>query len=148
MATAKIVPVGPAELELVVGLYNEVFSPRQDQEFFRRRFQGRQNVSMLVAMLDDRHVGFVVGFELTPTTYFGWVCGVLPDFRGRSITRQLMQGQQAWAHDHHYDVIRFECQNQHRPMMHAAITEGYDLVGIRWDTNSANNVVIFEKDLR
>jgi GNAT superfamily N-acetyltransferase len=148
MATAKIIPVGFGEIGLIVELYNDVFNPRQDEDFFVRRFRGRRNVSMLVAMLDDRHVGFVVGFELTPTTYFGWLCGVLPEFRGRGITTQLMQGQEAWAHDNHYDILRFECQNQHRPMLHAAITEGYDLIGIRWDTSSASNVVIFEKDLR
>ena len=44
--------------------------------------------------------------------------------------------------------MRFECNNQHRPMLHVAISEDYDLVGIRWDTTSGNNVVIFEKDLR
>ena len=52
------------------------------------------------------------------------------------------------AEDHHYELIRFECRNQHRAMLHTAITQGYDLVGIRWDTHSAANVVIFEKDLR
>ncbi|MCH9034430.1 MAG: hypothetical protein IID42_07995 [Planctomycetes bacterium] len=42
--------------------------------------------------------------------------------------------------------IRFEHQNQHCVMLRVAIREGYDLDDIRWDT--ANNVVIFEKDLR
>jgi GNAT superfamily N-acetyltransferase len=148
MATAKIVPVGPGEIGLVTQVYNEVFSPRVDEEFFRRRYQCRHNVSMLVAMLDERHVGFCVGYELIPSTYFSWLCGVQSDFRRLGIATQLIQAQQAWAQDHHYSIIRFECQNQHRPMLHVAITEGYDLVGIRWDTATGDNVVIFEKDLR
>ena len=148
MANAKIEPVGTSEAGLVVGLYNEVFSPPLEEELFHRRFAGRRNISILIATLEDRPVGFIVGFELTPSTYFSWVAGVLPDFRRAGIATQLMQAQQAWAQDHHYGIIRFECQNQHRPMLHVAITEGYDLVGIRWDTDSANNVVIFEKDLR
>ena len=45
-----------AALKLVAELYNEVFNPPEDEEFFRRRFEGRHNVSMLVAMLEDRHV--------------------------------------------------------------------------------------------
>lgn len=45
-------------------------------------------------------------------------------------------------------TIRFEHQNQHRAMLHVAIREGYDLIDIRWDTATANNVAIFEKDLR
>ena len=148
MANVQVVPVGMGELELITRLYNEVFSPRHDQEFFRRRFQGRYNISMLVGILEERHVGFAVGFELMPTTYFSWLCGVLPDFRRQGIATQLIQAQQAWAIEHKYEMIRFECLNQHRAMLHVAITEGYDHVGIRWDIATANNVVIFEKDLR
>ena len=45
-------------------------------------------------------------------------------------------------------TIRFGHQNQHRAMLHVAIRQGYDLVDFRWDTATANNVAIFEKDLR
>ena len=148
MANAEIVAVGPAELDLISRLYNEVFTPREDEEFFRRRFMGRHNACMLVAIVEKMHVGFIIGFELMPTTYFCWLCGVNPDFRRVGVATQLMQGLQAWAHEHHYTTIRFECQNQHRPMLHVAITEGYDQVGIRWDPATAHNVVIFEKELQ
>ena len=147
MATARVIPVGLGELGLITELHNEVFTPRQTPEFFKRRYQGRHNVSMLVAMVEDRHVGFIIGFELMPTTFFSWLCGVLPDFRRNSICTQLIRAQHAWAQDNGYQMIRFECNNQHRPMLHVAITESYDLVGIRWDTESGNNVVIFEKAL-
>ncbi len=148
MADAKIIAVGPGELELIAELYCEVFTPPQDVEFFRRHYNGRQNVTMFVAMLDDQHVGFAVAYELKPSTYYCWLCGVPPALRRIGIATQLMQAQRAFAVDHGYEFLRFECQNQHRPMLHLAITEGYDLVGIRWDTHSAANVVIFEKDLR
>ncbi|MEK6675528.1 MAG: GNAT family N-acetyltransferase [Planctomycetota bacterium] len=148
MADAKIVAVGPGELGLITEIYNRVFTPRKDEEFFRRRFQGRHNVSMLVALLDETPAGFNIGFELMPSTYFSWICGVLPDYRRLGVATQLMHAQHALAVEHSYTLLRFECQNQHRPMLHAAITEGYDLVGIRWDTTTACNVVIFEKELR
>ena len=147
MADAKIIAVGTGDLDLIARLYNEVFSPGQDEEFFRRRFQGRYNVSMFVAMLDGHPVGFALGFELRPGTYFLWLCGVVSDARRLGIATQLTHALLAFSVDHGYTVMRFECQNQHRPMLHVAITEGYDLVGIRWDTASGNNLVIFEKDL-
>ncbi len=148
MATAKVIAVSPTELDIICELYNDVFSPPEDEEFFRRRFLGRHNVSMFMAMLDDQPVGFSIGFELMPSTYYCWLSGVLPDARRLGIATQLMQAMVAFANDHEYGILRFECQNQHRPMLHVAITEGYDLVGVRWDTNTAHNVVIFEKDLR
>lgn len=147
MANAKIDIIGLGEIALLTELYNDVFNPPAVESFFLRRFRGRSNVSMMVALLDDRHVGFITGFELTPTTYFFWLCGVIPDFRRIGVATQLMQAQQAWASDHGYSAMRFECQNQHRAMLHAAITEGYDLVGIRWDGANANNMAIFEKEL-
>lgn len=148
MANANIVAVGPGELGLIAELYCDIFSPPRDESFFKRRYQGRYNVSLFVALLDDKHVGFNIGYELRPTTYYCWFCGVLRDARRLGVATQLMQAQQAFATDHHYHVIRFESQNQHRPMLHLAITEGYDLVGIRWDTVSSCNLAIFEKDLR
>ena len=148
MATAKIVPVGPDEVTLIADLYNKVFAPPVEPDFFARRFDGRANVSQMLAEVEDRPAGFIIGFELRPTTYFCWLCGVLPDYRRSGIATQLIRAQHAWARDQDYEILRFECQNQHRPMLHVAIGEGYDLVGIRWDTASGNNVVIFEKDLR
>lgn len=148
MANAKIVLIGPGEIALLSNLYNEIFAPPQDEEFFRQRVHGRHNVSIFVAMLDRQHVGFAIGYELKPDTYFAWLCGVAPDARRMGVATQLMQAQQAFAVDHRYQIIRFECQNQHRPMLHLAITENYDLVGIRWDSMCACNMAIFEKDLR
>jgi hypothetical protein len=35
-----------------------------------------------------------------------------------------------WALDHDYESIRMECHNQHRPMLHLGIAQGYDIAGI------------------
>ncbi len=148
MADANIIAVGPGELELIADIYSQVFSPAQDEAYFQRRFHGRYNVSLFVAMLDKQHVGFSIGYELRPTTYYCWLCGVISDAQRLGVATQLMHAQQAFALDHEYTIVRFECLNHHRPMLHLAITEGYDPVGIRYDTETASNVVIFEKDLR
>lgn len=147
MATAKIISINPTELDIITDLYNEMFSPAQDEEFFRRRFMGRHNVAMFLATFDEEPVGFAIGFELMPSTYFCWLCGVMKDARRMGVATQLMHALLAFAKDHAYSIARFECQNQHRPMLHVAISESFDLVGIRWDTNTAHNVVIFERDL-
>lgn len=147
MASARIDVVGPEEIPLVAELYGGVFRPARDAAFFRRRFQGRHNVLMLVANLDESPVGFFVGFELKPTVFFAWLYGVLPDLRRSGIATQLMDAAHAWAAEQGYDSIRFECHNQHRPMLHLAIQQRYDIVGIRWDPDRAENLVIFEKSL-
>jgi GNAT superfamily N-acetyltransferase len=147
MADAIIDLVGPEDLPTVCSLYNQIFRPPRDVESFQRRFRGRFNVLMLVARLDDRPVGFFVGFELKPNVFFAWFYGVLPEFRRQGIASQLMDAVHSWARQNDYDSVRFECHNQHRPMLHLAIALGYDIVGMRWDPDRGDNLVIFEKVL-
>jgi GNAT superfamily N-acetyltransferase len=147
MADATVDIVGPEELPVIVELYNNIFRPPRDLESFSRRFQGRYNVLELVARLGDRPVGFFLGFELKPTVYFGWFYGVLPEFRRQGVASQVMEAVHSWARQNGYESIRFECHNQHRPMLHLAIAQGYDIVGMRWDPDRGDNLVIFEKVL-
>ena len=147
MADATIDVVGQSELPLIVELYNQVYRPAKPIESFRRRFLGRYNVLQLLARLGDRPVGFFLGFELKPDTFFAWFYGVLPDVRRAGVGAQLMDAAHSWAAQHGYDVMRLECHNQHRAMLHMAIELGYNVVGIRWDADRGDNLILFEKAL-
>ena len=147
MADATIDIVGPDELPLIARLYNQIIRPPRDVESFQRRYRGRYNILQLVARLQDRPIGFFLGFELKPTVFFAWFYGVLPEFRRQGIASQLMEAVHSWAKQNEYESIRFECHNQHRPMLHLAIAMGYDIVGIRWDPDRGDNLVMFEKML-
>ena len=147
MADAIIELVGPEDLPVILKLYNQIFRPGRDLESFHRRYRGRYNVLQLVARLGDVPVGFFLGFELKPTVFFAWFYGVLPEYRRQGIASQLMEAVHSWARQNEYDSIRFECHNQHRPMLHLAIALQYDIVGIRWDPDRGENLVIFEKVL-
>ncbi len=147
MANAKIDIVGEADLPLVADLYSQVFKPPHDVEFFKRRFLGRHNTLILIAAVEERRRGFFTGFELKPDVFFAWLVGILPDYRRQGIASQLMDGAAAWAHGQEYESIRFECHNQHRPMLHMAIQHGFDIVGLRQDSDRSANLVIFEKPL-
>lgn len=147
MANADIIVVGPSELSTIIDLYNEVFAPSRDEAFFERRFRGRENTLYLIAEIGGRPVGFSIGFEIKPTTWSNWLIGVLPDFRRQGIASQLTHAEQSWAADHGYQFIRTECNNRHRPILHLAISHGFDVVGVRWDNERQINLVIFEKDL-
>jgi GNAT superfamily N-acetyltransferase len=147
MADAIIDLVGPDEMPTIVELYNQIFRPARDLDSFIRRFRGRYNEIRLLARNEDRPVGFFLGFELKPTVYFAWFYGVLPEVRRQGIASQLMDAVHSWARQNNYESVRFECHNQHRPMLHLAIALGYDIVGIRWDPDRGDNLVIFEKVL-
>ena len=46
-----------------------------------------------------------------------------------------------------YGIIRFECFNNQRPMLHLAINQNYEIVGLRYDADSGTNLIILEHDL-
>lgn len=147
MANAEIVLVGPGELPLIAELYNEIFRPPRDVDFFRRRITGRRNTLLLVANVDQRPVGFSTSIELKPNVFFSWLTGVLPEYRRAGIATQLHEAEVAWAAERGYQYIRMECNNGHRPILHMAIAMGYDIVGVRWDADRQENLVICEKSL-
>ena len=145
MANAKFDILGATDLDLIAGLYNQIFKPGRDLQFFHRRFQSRHNPLIMAASLDDRPAGFFLGFELKPSVYFVWLFGVLNDYRRAGVASQMLEAAQAWAKERNYTSIRFECHNQHRPPLHMAIGHGDDIVGIRWDADRGENLVIFER---
>jgi len=147
MANADIVILGMAELPLIADLFNEVFQPSRELVFFERRIRGRTNPLFLLAQMEGRPVGFAVGYENKPRTFYCWLIGVLPDYRRASIAAQLMEAMAAWANEHGYNTIRFECFNWHRPMLHLAINQNYDIVGLRYDRDMNANLIILEQEL-
>lgn len=147
MADAIIERVGVEDLPEIVRLYNQIFRPGRDEESFRRRFLGRYNVLQLLARISERPVGFFLGFELKPMVYFAWFYGVVPEYRRQGVASQLMDAVHSWARQNDYESVRFECHNQHRAMLHLAITQEYDIVGIRWDPDRGENLLLFEKVL-
>ena len=147
MAQAEIIIADDKLLPMAVDLYNSMFRPKREADFFKRRFMGRYNILTLLAKMDDKPVGFWVGFELKPQMFYHWLGGVVADIRRHGVARQLHEAQCAWAKDHGYEYVRCECMNHQREFVHFAVTMGYDIVGIRWDSTHADNLVVFEKTL-
>jgi len=147
MADAVIDRIDPKDSATIAHLYNQVYKPEQDVEFFERRLRDRIAPLVLVARIENEAVGFYIGFELRPGVYFSWVTGVFPDARRMGIATQLICTAADWAKSEGYHIIRFECTNKHRPMLHFGIAQDYNIVGIRYDGETIENMLIFEKSL-
>ncbi len=147
MAETKIDILSVSDLPLVSSLYNQVYKPAKEVAFFERRLRNRENALILLAVVDEQPVGFFVGMELKPSVFFEWLYGVIPGYRRQGVCSQLIEAANAWAADHGYHFSRLECHNQHRPVLHMAIKHRYDILGIRWDPDHHENLVIFEKEL-
>ena len=147
VAQAEIIVADEKLLPQAVELYNQIFRPKHDVDYFKRRFLGRYNILTLLARVGDRPVGFWIGFELKPSMFYHWLGAVVPDLRRQGIARQLQDAQLAWARDHGYEYIRCECMNHQREFIHFAINAGFVIIGTRWDSTHADNMINFEKNL-
>ena len=94
MAQADIIIADEKLLPQAVELYNGVFRPKREADFFKRRFMGRYNALTLLARIDDKPVGFWIGFELKPGMFYHWLGAVLPDMRRQGVARQMQDAQQ------------------------------------------------------
>jgi len=137
--------IDPKDTELIAHLHNTMFRPERNPASFQRRFQGRAKILCLVASVKNDAVGFYIGCAPTPAVHFGWMDGVESNSRRMGIAGRLMHKAQRWARDEGYISLRFECNNTHRPMLHFGISENYSIVGIRWDPDTAQNIIIFER---
>jgi GNAT superfamily N-acetyltransferase len=139
--------LAPDDLSVIVQLYNQIYRPPRDAEHFERRYLGRHNVVQMVARLEQRAVGFLLAFELKPRVAFLWFLGVLPSERRQGVGAQLLDAFHSWARQNDYESIRFECHNQQRPMLLLALHQGYDIIGVRWDSDREDQLILLQKML-
>jgi GNAT superfamily N-acetyltransferase len=147
MADVIIDVLGPEDLPVIVKLYNQIYRPPRDEEHFQRRYLGRYNVVQMVARLEERAVGFALGFELKPRVFFAWFYGVLQPYRRQGIGSQLMEALHSWAKLNDYEAVRLECHNQHRAQLLLALHHDYDIIGMRWDHDRGDNLILLQKTL-
>ena len=147
MAQAEIIIADEALLPEAIDVYNEVFRPKQDLNFFKRRLLGHYNTLILIARVGDRPVGMLIGYEERPGLYRHWLGAVHPEFRREGVGQQLMEAAQSWALEHGYDAIRCEATNRQREWVQFAIHNGFEIIGLRYEGDRADNMIVFEKPL-
>lgn len=148
LAQAEIIIADDALLPEAVDVYNEVFRPKQDIAYFKRFLLGHYNTLVLIAKVNERPVGMWVGYEDRPGLFRHWIGAVHPDFRRAGIARQLMEAQHSWAAEHGYEAVRGEANNRQREWLQLAINAGFDVVGVRYDGDHAENTIVLERSLQ
>ncbi|MEZ4985919.1 MAG: GNAT family N-acetyltransferase [Saprospiraceae bacterium] len=109
-------------------LVPEFIGPPEKKEY-KRRLSGKTHL-ILIAWLDDKPVGFKVGYQ-EKDYFYSWMGGVLPSYRRRNVARKLAEAQEAWARRQGIRSIVFKTRNQHKNMLLFAISRGFQIVGFK-----------------
>jgi predicted GNAT superfamily acetyltransferase len=146
----RIVRLRGAELRRrlpeILELHAQVLGPLS-QGRFCARLRGRRRVLVLAALVQDRLVGYKVGFEERPGLFYSWVGGVHPDHRRQGIARALMQEQHRLVRQAGYRQVRTVSKNKHKAMLVLNIRSGFNIIGTYLDGRGELKIV-FQKSLK
>ncbi len=137
-------PFDGGVLTTLFALYEEIFTNAVTEEM-RERLEHAQDLYLALAYDDERAIGFKVGYREDPVTFYSWLGGVLPSFRGQGIAGALMEQQHAWCLRRGYQYVRTKTLNQWRAMLLLNIRMGFDIIGTQTGRNGGVKIVLEKK---
>jgi predicted GNAT superfamily acetyltransferase len=86
---------------------------------------------ILIAYDNGDAVGFKVGYDrYQDGSWYSWLGGVLPAFRGRGIANALLDYQESWARNAGYGRIYVKTRNRFGAMRAMLASAGYQIVAV------------------
>ncbi len=101
----------------------------------------------LVAQQGEHLLGFKLGYALNPVTFYSWVGGVIPDFRGMGVALKLLEYQEAWARQQGYKVIQVKSREQFSAMRAMLSKHHYECLSTQTDDETGDMRYLFRKQL-
>lgn len=93
-----------------------------------------------VAVIDGDDVGFKVGYADTPSRFYSWIGGVVPEHRGGGVARALLDSQHAWCAAQGFETIEVKTYNRFRGMLKMLIAAGYEVFAVQ-----ANGAIVLRR---
>ena len=140
--TFRGIPEGDV-LAGIMELHEHVF---EGAELTVEKLMEKENLLILVAKEDEKIVGFKIGYEFNPSTFYSWLGGVHTDYRGKGIAKQLMQLQHELVKSEGYTKVRTISRNNKREMLLLNIKFGFDILET-FTSKKGKHKIVLEKEL-
>lgn len=124
-------------------LYKEVFDDEID---FNTRIKTKQNVITIVAIQDTQIVGFKMGYEKEPTTFYSWLGGVSLSHRRQGIAQLLLDELIKIIISEGYDILRTKTYNRWKSMLIFNLKNNFNIVDVIKEEK--DTAIILEKSIR
>ncbi len=122
----------------LVKLNQEIFGPES-----RLQKAGEMDNLFIQAALDgERIIGYKIGYPYDSVTFYSWMGGVDPDYRGQGIARELMRQQHQWCAHQGYLEVQTKTQNRWREMLMLNISSGFDIIGCQIDRRGELKIIL------
>jgi GNAT superfamily N-acetyltransferase len=106
------------------------FPGKASLDFYAERLKHRLHLA-LVAEKGGELLGFKVGYQSDkPDTFYSWMGGVRPEFRGKGIATSLAEEQERWAKAQGFTSVFFKTRNRFPGMIQFGIQRGFKIVDL------------------
>jgi len=113
---------------------------------FAKRISEAVNLLTILALHQNKIVGFKIGYQSAPKEFYSWVGGVDENYRNRGIAAELMRKQHLWCRKNWFKLIRTKTRNKFKSMLILNIKHGFDIIDVYSDINNELKIVL-EKHL-
>lgn len=121
--------------------------PEITESQFYGKIEDKKNVLLVSLVEDHQCVGFKIGYEQTPKTFYSWLGGVDENWRGLGMAQEMMDLQLEWAQQKNYKTIRTKTMNQWPDMLKLNITNDFKIVKLEKDSSGENLKIVMEKTI-
>lgn len=124
-------------------LHHTIFGDSADS----LREMGRKPQLLIhVAKEGGKVIGYKIGYELDERTFYSWLGGVDPAYRGSGIAAALMERQHEYIKGKGYHKVQTKTMNKWRNMLILNLKHGFDIVETYIDSKGAHKILL-EKTL-
>lgn len=122
------------------------FEKPYDKSEYERRLTGA-NPLILVARVDDSLAGYKAGYDrYRDGSFYSWVGGVLPEYRGLKIASALADEQEEWATAQGYERVVLKTRPTFENMIAFSQKRGFVVINV--DTTEHGEFLVLEKRLQ
>jgi len=112
---------------------------------FKTKLKSHTGIYLLIAKIENQEVGFKLGYEKDNTTFYSWLGGVLPEFRGLGVASDLMVFQQEGCIKKGYKLIQTKTKNKFKEMLLLNIKSGFQIIGFEEVAGGESKIILEKK---
>ncbi len=113
-----------------------------DSDSIAEELSARAKFLILIALDEDRVVGYKIGYQDRATRFYSWLGGVAPNHRGQGIASELMRRQHEWCQHQGYAIIRTHTKNRWRNMLILNLRHSFDVIGTYTDGQGEPKIML------
>lgn len=108
---------------------------RQNSKFF-----------LIQCFIEEKLIGFKLGYKINSSEFYSWLGGVDPNFRGLGLAQEMMKIQHNWCQSQGFQKISTKTKNRFKEMLILNLRSGFKIVGTQLEPNKELKIVL-EKNL-